>query len=205
MRTLIALTAALLASTALAADPPASSSFEVSLKAGGHFPQVVSPLSTSFDGVLHVGYAPWMEGRLQLFLEGGYSQPSHVTKGTDPRLGASGAAYSSTLTAMDLSTTLGASWFFAEPSAMWLPYAGLGLTAHFLKYDVTGSGGNAFGENTETATRFGGAVFGGAGYHLGPGLLLGELRFGYAPVTDKLTGSSNLGALSLLVGYGVLF
>ncbi|MHB8873522.1 MAG: hypothetical protein ACYC8T_07535 [Myxococcaceae bacterium] len=153
---------------------------------------------------MKVGYAPFEGHRLQIFADLGYSQPAHTTEATDPRLQASGADYSSTLTVADLHTTLGASYFFAAPSESLLPYAGLGLRAHFLRADVVGQGGTDFGVNHETATRFGGTVFAGAGFKLGPGLLLGELNFAYVPVMEKVTGQSNVGALGVLLGYGVL-
>jgi hypothetical protein len=58
--------------------------------------------------------------------------------------------------------------------------------------------------NAETDTRVGGVIFGGAGLHLGPGLLLGEFSVSHAPVGQRLTGVANLGAISVLLGYGVL-
>jgi hypothetical protein len=81
----------------------------------------------------------------------------------------------------------------------------VGLRAHFLRARVEGTGGEPFGLTSETATRLGGAAMGGVGFHAGPGLLFGELAFGYAPVNEKVTGVSNIGAASLLLGYGLLF
>jgi len=207
MKALFSVCVLLLAQTSSAQEvekSPAPPSLELSLKAGGHFPQLVSKLGTSFDGALKVGYAPFAGRQLQLFLDLGYSQPAHTTTATDPRLQTSGADYSSTLTVADLHTTLGLSYFFTDPSGHFLPYAGLGFRAHFLRADVVGLGGADFGKNTETATRFGGTVFAGAGFKLGPGMLLGELNFAYVPVWEKVTGPSNVGSLGVLLGYGVL-
>jgi hypothetical protein len=39
---------------------------------------------------------------------------------------------------------------------------------------------------------------------VGPGLLLGELNLNYPPINQKVTGASNVGALSILLGYGLL-
>lgn len=184
------------------AAPADAPSLEISLKGGGHFPQLMNKLGTSFDGVLKLGYAPFEERRVQFFLDLGYSRPQMTLTGTDPRLAA--GDYQSTLLMQDLSTTVGAAYFFTPPSSTWVPYAGAGLRVHFLKAEVTGASASAFGLNTETDTRFGGVLFGGAGFHLGPGLLLGELAVGYAPIGQRVTGVSNVGALSVLLGYGVL-
>jgi hypothetical protein len=34
-------------------------------------------------------------------------------------------------------------------------------------------------------------------------MVLGELTFAYAPITQQVTGQSNIGALSALLGYGI--
>ena len=151
------------------------------------------------------GYAPFEPRQLQFFVDLGYSQPGQTLSAKDPRLGADGGTYSSQLVVRDLATTVGAAWFFKKPSEQLLPYAGAGLRVHFLKAEVEGNAGPSFGQYQETDTRVGGVAFGGVGYHLGPGLLLGELAFGYAPVDQRVTGTTNIGALSVLVGYGVMF
>ncbi|HXI60360.1 MAG TPA: hypothetical protein VNO55_30065 [Polyangia bacterium] len=185
-------------------DQSSAPAFELSLKAGGHFPQLTNKLGTNFDAILKFGYGVAVDRRLQLFIDLGYSQPAHDTSATDPRLGMAGAMYQSTVTVRALSTTVGGQFFFLPMNSFLLPYGGLGLQLHFVKSTVTGSGGNAFGDNDETSTQIGGAAFGGLGLHLGPGLLLGELRFGYAGIGQKVTGDANIGALSVLLGYGLL-
>jgi hypothetical protein len=181
--------------------------WEISLKAGGHFPQITGKLSTNFDAILKVGYGVAFDRRLQVFADFAYSQPARTSSGTDARLGASGADYSTTITVRDFTTTLGADFFFPLASAWrWLPYAGAGLQLHFLRSDVSGgAAGETFGDTSETSTQVGVVVFGGTGFRLGPGLVLGEVRFGLAPVSQKVTGSSNVGALSILLGYGLVF
>jgi opacity protein-like surface antigen len=210
MKTLTLLALVLLSSPALADDAALATAssgplgLEVSLKAGGHFPQLMNPLGTSFDGVLKVGYAPLGNKQIQALLELGYTRPSYTFSGTDPRLGEEGAAYQSTLTVHDLGITLGGAYFFVPLERNLLPYAGAGLTTHLLRYDVEAQGGAAFGAHRETATRLGGVVMGGAGFRLGPGLILGELRVGYAPVAEVVSGVSNVGHLSLMLGYGLM-
>ena len=47
-------------------------------------------------------------------------------------------------------------------------------------------------------------VSAGLGVHLGPGLVLGELAFDWAPIRERVTGPANVGALSFVLGYGLL-
>lgn len=190
----------LLVSAVAAAEEPA---FEVSLKAGGRFPQVASRLGTTFDGLLKLGYAVNEARTIQIYGDLGYASPSYTFTREDPRLAA--GTYTSTLTVLDVKTSVGVTYFFAPPSEVWLPYAGLGPHVHFVKSTATGEAGTAFGANEETVTGIGAVAFGGVGFHLGPGLLLGELRAEFVRVEQQLTGPSNLGGLSLLLGYGLLF
>lgn len=183
------------------ARPP---SLQISLKAGGHFPQVVSRLGTSFDASLTVGYAPFSGRQLQVFLGLSYSRPSQTLSAEDPRLGTAGTDYSSTLVMQDLGTTLGLQYFILPPSRFVVPYVGAGFRVHFLRADVEGAGGADFGKHNETDTRYGAVVFAGVGLHLGPGLLLGELAFDYSPIGQRVTGAANVGSLALVLGYGLL-
>jgi hypothetical protein len=185
--------------------PPRLPSLEVSLKAGGHFPQLLNRLGTSFDGILKVGYMPFEGRQLQFFAEVGYSAPTQTLSATDSRLGDSGETYNSTLTLHDFATTSGIAYYFRSPSESLLPYAGAGLRIHFLKAQVVGASSSDFGQTSETEMKVGGMVMGGVAYRLGPGLLLGELAIGYAPVSQKVTGEANIGAASLLLGYGLMF
>ncbi len=178
--------------------------WEISLKAGGHFPQIANRLDSNFDVILKVGYGVALDRRLQVFADFAYSQPSHTTRDTDPRLVGAGTEFSSTLTVRDFTTTLGAAYFFRLPHPRMTSYAGAGLQLHFLWSGVSGSTPCAFfGDQTETSTQVGGVALGGAAFRLGPGAILGELRFGFTPVSQKATGSSNIAALSLLLGYGL--
>lgn len=179
--------------------------FELSLKAGGHFPQIVNSLGTTFDGVVKFGVAPFSGRQLQIFADLGYSRPSHTVTQTDPRLGAEGESYTSVLTVNDLRLTAGLQYFFVPTSGNLLPYAGAGIRMHMLRIEVDGASEQAFGDNRETSTRPGGVGFGGVALKLGPGIVLGELSFGYAPVDERVTGTSNIGALSVLLGYGLMF
>lgn len=178
---------------------------ELSLKAGGRFPQLTNDLGTNFDAILKFGVGVALERRLQVFLEVNYTQPTAYASATDPRLGEMGASYDSELTMREFGITVGGQYFWRPLRSFWLPYAGLGLQVRMLRSEVVGTGNaTAFGQNDETSTQIGGVGFGGIGVHLGPGLAFGELRFNMAPVGQKVTGDSNIGALSVLLGYGLL-
>lgn len=184
---------------------PGSPSFEVSLKGGVHLPQIANPLTTSFDAVLKVGYGlPFIERRLQLFLDLGYTQPSVTVTGSDARV--PGGTFTATTTLRDLSTTLGLCFFILEPSRPLVPYVSAGARVHFLSAETDGSAGGAtFGGWKETDTRFGGIFALGAGYRLGPGRVLAELTLNVLPVDQRLTGVANASSLSVLLGYGLFF
>jgi hypothetical protein len=179
---------------------------ELSVKAGGHFPQLTSALDTSFDGIVKVGYGITADRRLQLFIDAAYARPSNTVTGRDARLGEMGETYRSTLTLVDLSSTLGAAYFIPAGHPGLLPYAGAGVQIHHVRAREQASTerGVPLGEHRESDTGVGGAAFAGLGLRLGAGLLLGELRFGYAPISQRVTGEGNIGALSVLLGYGFL-
>lgn len=206
MRTIVIVS---LLTAGLAAAQDANSAkaptLEVALKAGVHLPQVVSPMATTFDGVLKVGVAPWSFKRLQAFADFGYSMPTHTFAGSDVRLGTAGEDFSSNLTVHEVRVTLGAQFFFLDPAGNFLPWAGAGLRAHFLTMDVRGGANGEFGQYTETVTRLGGTFLLGAGYRLGPGMVLLEAGFAFVPVEERVSGNSNVGALSIQAGYALLF
>jgi len=186
-----------------APPPPPAPSFELSLKAGAHFPQIANPLTTSFDGVLKVGYGlPFLERRLQVFLDLGYTQPSVTVTGADARV--AGGTFTSTTTLRDLSASLGLCFFILEPSKLIVPYLSAGARVHFLRAETSGTAGSApLGAWQETDTRFGGVFAAGAGLKLGPGRVMAEVTFNVLPVDQRLTGASNASSLSVMLGYGL--
>lgn len=184
------------------AAPPGEPTLEVALKGGVHLPQLLSPLQTSFDAVLKVGLAPWSLKQLQAFADLSYSQPRQLVTADDGRL-ESGGSYQSELAVHDVRTTLGAQYFFLSPAARFVPWAGAGLRLNFLTLDVEASSQENFGRHVETVTRVGLTLLAGAGYRLGPGLLVGELVFTVVPVDERVTGQSNIGALGARLGYAL--
>lgn len=85
------------------------------------------------------------------------------------------------------------------------PYAGIGPRIYLLESVVRGNaGGETIGDTTEQSTKLGLGVPLGAELALGPGGLLAELLFQWAPFEHDTTGDTHLGGLSLLLGYRAL-
>lgn len=85
------------------------------------------------------------------------------------------------------------------------PYAGIGPRIYFLESVVRGSAGDQkFKDTKEQSTKFGVGVPLGVEVALGPGGLLAELLFQWAPLDHEATGDSHLAGLSLFVGYRAL-
>jgi hypothetical protein len=174
----------------------------VSLLAGGQLS--TSKLGASFDGMVKLEHP--MSGWFEVFAELGYAQPTTSLSAASTQLGASGAtSYQATLSMQEVMVTAGAAYLLRTRISALSAYAGVGARAHFIKSTANGSDGNAFGSNVEASTVFGAVALGGAAYRLGPGRALGELQVGWAPAQQQFTGPSNLGAVSLLLGYGLLF
>lgn len=177
-------------------------------KVGGGFG--VSGLGATPVFELELGYAPDLGGSighsLEIFLIGQYAQPgvNGDAPKTDPRFTA-GAPFSYDVTQQMFSLSLGALYRFDVGSKLLMPYGGLGGRMYLLntkaKADVKGE---PLGESSETRTDFGLVVLGGLDVFLGPGALLGEVSFSWAPLNGYVMRETNLAALSLAVGYRVM-
>jgi hypothetical protein len=172
-----------------------------SAKVGGIFP--VNELGPGPAAQVGLGYAPpVLKGRLAVVLDLGYSQGSKKSTLTDARLAMPTTEYATSLTQRDLGLFLGPQIFILDPRGRYVPYLAAGVDLHFLETAVSArSGGVPFGENKETSTVVGFAARAGFGYRLGPGLIVAELGYSWAPVTQDVTGTSSRGGVSLLVGY----
>ena len=80
---------------------------------------------------------------------------------------------------------------------MWPARDGVGPAFYFLARKVTSLGL----EQTETSTQVGFKLTAGADLRIGPGAIIGEIRFPFAMVGQRTTGDSNVGAVSIVVGY----
>jgi hypothetical protein len=75
-----------------------------------------------------------------------------------------------------------------------------------LRTEVNGDvAGTEFGSNVQTNSAFGLFAALGVELGLGPGALLAEFQFGYGDVDTYVLRDTNVGALSLMVGYRFMF
>lgn len=158
---------------------------------------------------LELGYAPDLGdslGRsLEIFLIGQYAQPGlDGSSEPDPRF-PGGAAFSYEVTQQMLSLSFGGLLRFDVGSDLLMPYGGLGARMYLLNTEVKADAmGEPLGESSETQTDFGLVLLGGLDVFVGPGALLGELSFGWAALDGYILRDTNVGALSLAVGYRVM-
>jgi hypothetical protein len=158
---------------------------------------------------LELGYAPDLGGSighsLEIFLIGQYAQPGLDGRSApDPRF-PGGAAFSYEVTQQMFSLSLGALFRFDVGSELLMPYGGLGGRLYLMNTEVEGSVmGESLGTSNETQSTFGLVVLGGLEAFVGPGALLGELSFGWSAVDGYILRETNVGALSLAVGYRVM-
>ncbi len=175
---------------------------DLSLQTGIVLPQVSSGLGTALGVKLDAGLRVW--SGLSVFVAVGYSQPAVDHSLSDPRLTAD--AYTTSSKQRELTLTTGLVWRFLPMTAKLNVYAALGAKAYLLETITSGSsGGQSFGENRETSTRFGAAVLGGLEYRLGPGALCSELELGGSDLPHLITGDVATTAFELTLGYRLLF
>ncbi|MDF1565740.1 MAG: hypothetical protein P1V51_22085 [Deltaproteobacteria bacterium] len=180
-------------------------------KAGGGLGQLTSPLGASLVAELELGYTlplPEPVGRdLQLFLAGQYIGPSvsETVSEPDPRLPGDGT-WSYSVTLQQAILALGVLYRLPLGPEWLRPYLSAGARLTLSRAVVSGDAeGEPFGENEETATDLGGQGALGAELALGPGALLLELQFGYAPLDGKVFQNTNSGALAFALGYRLFF
>jgi hypothetical protein len=159
---------------------------------------------------LELGFAPDLGsalGRsLEFFFIGQYAQPgvNGDAPKADPRFTA-GAPFSYDVTQQMFSMSLGALYRFDVGSKLLMPYAGLGGRLYLLKTKVKADVmGESLGESTETRSDLGLVALGGLDVFVGPGALLGEVSFSWAPLDGYVMRATNLSTLSLAVGYRVM-
>lgn len=178
------------------------------LKVGAGLGQVTSDFGASFVGELELGYTlplPEPVGRdLQLFVSASYAGPStqDSVSGEDERL-PGGWSYEVTL--QQLVVTPGLLYRIPIPSLGWLrPYVAAGARIYLTRTEVSGqAAGEPFGDHEETATDYGGYGALGGDLFLGPGSLLLEIQFGYAPVDGYVLRDTNAGSLNFALGYRI--
>jgi hypothetical protein len=137
---------------------------------------------------------PWLGGRWGVGLGVAYSQPSTSGGPKDERIEAPGE-YQTTM--RELTWDMLFSFRFLDWDSRWSPHAGVGPLLYLLSHKV-----GAFSqEHIETSTQFGFLAVTGVDFRLWHGALVGEVRFPFATVGQRTTGNSNVGALSIMLGY----
>jgi hypothetical protein len=179
----------------------------MSLNVGGLFSQPFNKLGASGLVGARAGYIlPFRPGQFVVALEGGYAAPGATGTATDPRVTENGGSYNWTLSErqgyLGLQFMHRATWLGTEKLT---PFVGIGPRLWLLQSRVTGKAGTSdLLLSTEQSTQVGFLLPIGVEYKLGPGAITGEAQISWAPVSHRITGDTNVGALSLAVGYRLL-
>jgi len=175
----------------------------VGLKLGAGFSQPFGDLASSFITELELGYAlPFAKRSLSVFVSGAYTQPKAEGKNLEDARLPGPARYE--IVQQETMVTLGLTYRLHVPSKLVRPYLSAGPRLFFMRTKTSGSaGGQAFGNNEETATAIG--AFGALGteLHFGPGALLLELAISWAKIDGYVLRDTSAGALGLALGYRV--
>jgi hypothetical protein len=173
----------------------------VGLGLGAYVP--TSKLKTNFLVGLDASYQlPWLSRKLGVGLGLGYSQPTTSGEIGDTRVPGGSAGYDTTMRELLLELFL--SYRFLSWSSVWSPHASIGPAFYFLSHQVDFNSRDAQPltmEQTETSSQAGFLFTVGADYRIWRGALTGEVRIPFATVGQKTTGDSNVGAVSIVLGY----
>ena len=160
-----------------------------------------SKLSPFVSVGLELGYRlPTLDRRVSLIADIAYTRPSRNASANDDRVG--GDTIFDTKES-ELKLGLGGSFRLLTKIATLVPWVGASAVVQMLTSSQTND--LSPGENTARSTKFGGEVFAGADYRLGPGYALGEARFVLTDLDDLITGNSNAGSVNLSIGYRFVF
>jgi hypothetical protein len=167
------------------------------------FPQAFSQLRNFGVYEVEVGYLlPVWGRRIQIGGMFEYSEPGAGTGKPDPRLGTAGADYRWDLSQREYVFDFGVLIRAFPPGSRIIPYGRVGFRIYLLETVINGqAGGSPFGQYNERFTEPGFALGGGVEVRLGPGAFNAELRVEFSNMNRKISGDSNTGMLSLVVGY----
>jgi len=173
----------------------------LSAKVGGIVP--FDGLSPFVSVGVELGFVLPVAGRhLAIVLDVDYTQPTTTGSEQDPRV--MGGTYTWKLTEQELGIMPVLLYRLTAMKPV-IPYAGIGPRILLARSTVRDNGTPAIMETHEQSTRLGVAVPIGAELPLGPGHAIGELLLQYGTLNHVATGDANTGAISLSVGYRLLF
>jgi len=144
-------------------------------------------------------FLPVLDKQLVAALDLSYTRPGASGAVIDARVG---GRQTYDLAVDELGLALEVFYRFFPNDQELVPFAGLGLLVNMLQSNQDSS---LPGANSETSTEVGVTLAGGVDWRLGPGFLVGELRFAYSALSHELTGDSNAGNVGLSVGYRIGF
>ena len=172
-----------------------------SAKLGGFVP--FDGLSPFVSVGLEAGYAlPVLDRRLAIVLDVDYTEPTATGSEVDPRV--TGGMYTWKLTEEELGIMPVLEFRLADMKPV-APYVGIGPRVLLARSKVRSNGDPSIMQTKEQSTRYGLGIPAGAELPLGPGRAIAELLFQYGTLNHVATGDANTAAVSVSVGYRMLF
>jgi hypothetical protein len=194
----------LLAAESVRADGPTG--LVIGGKAGAGIGKPLNSSGASVAAEIELGYVlPPLHHAFELFSAFAYSAPSIEGSSAmpDPRLPGDGKLH---YRVEQQIGGLGLGLRYRLELPVLTPYAAAGARMHMTRMRVSGrAGGESFGTNEETGTAWGPFAAVGVELGLGPGALLGELQFNYGGFNGYALRDTNLGSLSVMLGYRLMF
>jgi hypothetical protein len=190
-------------SVAAAAAPGSDKVFTIGAQAGMGVPQLFSKLRNFGVYELEFGFLlPVWGRRVQVGGMIEYSEPGSGNGKPDPRLGTAGADYRWDLSNRMLIFEVAFLIRAFELGTFINPYGKAGFRVYLLDTEIGGtSAGSRFGTYNEKFTEPGFVLGGGVEVKLGPGAFNAELRVDYSNMNRRISGDSNNGMLTVVVGY----
>lgn len=145
-------------------------------------------------------FFPVLNQRLVAAADFSFTWPRTSGSGTDPRIGGD---YDYDVDVLQFKWAVDVLYRFLDNTHDWVPFAGIGGAAQYLKTSQTTSFDD--GTNTEKNVEFGFEVLGGLDYRLGPGFLFADVRFVFTDFDQRFAGDINGGAFTLAFGYRFVF